>query len=699
MEAVRCEQEAVDRISLGNVDLILSDLRIDREERQRVLDEIARTQGVGLILVVPPEIEDHIRTSFTHRRVAFLRSPLVPERLLECLEQVLCRGRILLVDDDSGIRETLSDILEEEGYAVDVVESGIKAIEHSRTGGYEVALVDILLPDISGLEVLRRMCEGSPWMSVIMISGYGTIENTRQALNEGAYGYVTKPFDLNEVKALLKKAFERDYLAKQKSRLEQQIKETRDYLQWIMANSADMILTTNLEARIVELNRAGEEMLGYKRAELTGMRVEDLYVDQEERAGLLERVTREECIRNYETRLRRKDGGIIDINLTLSLLRDEKGEVIGTVGVSKDIRERKKAEEEIRYLKEYNESILSSMPSSIVILGPDNQVEFVNSCFLDVFGCASEEVLSKPFHEVLSREPMLREKLSGHLQRFQKGLKVKTEEIEVDRKVFSCNFFNVTPSRQDQSRTGIVIRNITEERKLRQQLIQSEKLAGIGTIASGIAHEINNPLSGIMSMSEAILDETDLGKSHEFAGEIVRYAEGASAIVRNLSAYSRSARIGEYTEVNIQQKLEDGLKISKHAVQFEEVEVVRCYALEEGPHFRANSNEIQQVFINLFNNAVQAMLGRGTLTLFTRRFNGFIEVRIGDTGPGISREILPNIFDPFFTTKEVGKGSGLGLNIVYRIVTRYNGYIDVESEEGKGTTFIIRFPAEGLHAG
>jgi PAS domain S-box-containing protein len=578
------EEEAIAQVDRGDLQAVLLEVRRDGEDQQELVKQAAAKGNVGLVLLIEDvAAEERLRPLVRKGRTLFLKQPLDPDRLLEGLEILFCSKRILIVDDNPRILETLSDILEEEDYQIDPVDGGMKAVEKIRSGEYPVALVDIKLPDISGLEVLKHLRKVSPETIVVMISGHGTIEHAIQALKEGAHDYITKPLDLNEVKAGLEKAFEYHHLAERKRKLEQENKEARDYLQQILMSSADMIMTTNLEARIVEINRAGEEMLGYKREELIGRPVEELYPDYEERRTLLERVKKEGSVRNYETRLRKKDGEAIDISLTLSLLQDGNGEVIGTVGVSKDIRERKKAEE--------------------------------------------------------------------------------------------------------------------EERKLRQQLSQSEKLAEIGKTVVDIVHEISNPLNAVMSMAEAIRDETDPQTVREHAREIVKYIDMASAIMLNLTSYSRSARIGEYTGVDVHQELKDALKMSQHNIEYEAVETVWRYELGEGPHLKANSSEIRQIFTNIMNNAVQAMEGKGRLTLSTRRISGFVEIRIEDTGPGIPQEIRPYIFDHYFTTKEAGKGSGIGLSIVKLLVTRYQGYIEVESEQGKGTAFIVRFPAEGNHAG
>jgi signal transduction histidine kinase len=235
------------------------------------------------------------------------------------------------------------------------------------------------------------------------------------------------------------------------------------------------------------------------------------------------------------------------------------------------------------------------------------------------------------------------------------------------------------------------VRDITEEQQLQEQLIQSEKLAGIGTLASGVAHEINNPLTVIIGMTEVALEEEDPSEIKDYLKDVFRSSQRIKEIVRGLSSYSRIARQDEQGLVSINEVLEESLKMVGLAMKAHEVEVLKKF--RSADKIEANIGEIQQVFTNLISNAYQAMDGKGgKLILATRSLKDSIEVKVSDTGTGIPQKSLNKIFDPFFTTKELGKGTGLGLNIVHRIVQKHEGMVDVKSKEGKGTTFTITFP-------
>jgi signal transduction histidine kinase len=232
---------------------------------------------------------------------------------------------------------------------------------------------------------------------------------------------------------------------------------------------------------------------------------------------------------------------------------------------------------------------------------------------------------------------------------------------------------------------------VRHEANLQAKLFHAEKLAGVGSFAAGIAHDINNPLQLIMGLAENLAEETDLKAVREQAGEIVEAVRRTSAICRDLTQYARKTSARDETMVSLNSRLDEALKIARYAVSFHDISVQKHY--EDGAAARGNPDEILHIFVNLITNAVQAMeQGGGTLTLTTEIFSDGVTVRVSDTGCGIDPKVLDQIFEPFFTTKEPGKGTGLGLYNVKTIVTKMRGNIDVESRVNHGTTFIITFP-------
>jgi len=236
---------------------------------------------------------------------------------------------------------------------------------------------------------------------------------------------------------------------------------------------------------------------------------------------------------------------------------------------------------------------------------------------------------------------------------------------------------------------------LAESRALQDELIQSEKLAGIGTLAAGIAHEVSSPLFGIMGLAEAIAEEDDTQTTQAYGREIVEYSKGIRDIVKELSSYSRAASNEYLTSVDLAKVVADAVRLVERSADCKHVQIDQN--LPESLFVNARTNEIQQVFVNLVKNAVDALVGveraeKGRIHISASKAPGEVRILVSDDGPGIAPDDVKSVFDPFFTTKEPGKGTGLGLNIVYRIVTKYRGTIRVARSDAGGAAFHIRFP-------
>lgn len=239
---------------------------------------------------------------------------------------------------------------------------------------------------------------------------------------------------------------------------------------------------------------------------------------------------------------------------------------------------------------------------------------------------------------------------------------------------------------------------LAELKEVQAELVQSEKLAGIGTLAAGIAHEISSPLFGIMGLAEAILEEEERDLVEGYAKEIVDYSRTIKDIVVQLSGYSRTSEREYHTTVDLGSVARDAARLVSLSLSIEPERVtVDC---DDALYINAKSNEVQQVFVNLIKNAVEAVSERhgesrdGRVDVHCWSENGSVRATVRDNGPGIPEEQCKQIFDPFYTTKPPGRGTGLGLNIVYRIMARYRGSVSVDSTLGEGTAFELRFPRD-----
>jgi signal transduction histidine kinase len=233
---------------------------------------------------------------------------------------------------------------------------------------------------------------------------------------------------------------------------------------------------------------------------------------------------------------------------------------------------------------------------------------------------------------------------------------------------------------------------VQHESTLQTELLHAEKLAGIGSFAAGIAHDMNNPLQLILGLAENLADEADLDAVHAQALDIIDAVKRTTAICRDLTSYSRRSSLRQDCLVSVNGKLDEALKIARYAVALQDIDIRKLY--QPDMVVKGNPDELLHVFVNLITNAVQAMEHHGTLTLETSAVGRTIQVRVSDTGCGIAPEVQSRIFEPFFTTKPPGKGTGLGLYNIKNVIHRMNGSIEVDSHIGRGSTFTLTFPDE-----
>ena len=233
---------------------------------------------------------------------------------------------------------------------------------------------------------------------------------------------------------------------------------------------------------------------------------------------------------------------------------------------------------------------------------------------------------------------------------------------------------------------------VQHETTLQTELLHAEKLAGIGSFAAGIAHDINNPLQLILGLAENLTEETDLDAVHLQARDIIEAVKRTTAICRDLTSYSRRTSLRQDGLIGVNAKLDEALKIARYAVALQDIEIVKRY--QPDVVAKGNPDQLLHVFVNLITNAVQAMEHQGILTLETATVDGGTQVRVSDTGSGITPELLNRIFDPFFTTKPPGKGTGLGLYNIKNVIHHMHGTITVESQVGRGSTFTLTFPGD-----
>jgi two-component system NtrC family sensor kinase len=241
----------------------------------------------------------------------------------------------------------------------------------------------------------------------------------------------------------------------------------------------------------------------------------------------------------------------------------------------------------------------------------------------------------------------------------------------------------------------VAINRMLDELTVRQQqLLQSRKMAAVGTLTSGVAHELNNPLNNISLTVETLLDDfEDMEEERKktLLEDIFTQVQRASATVKNLLDFTRKDQ-PVFTAVEVPGLLEASLRLVRNELALARVEATMDVA-PDLPPVNGNPRNLQQVFLNLFLNAMEAMPDGGALRITARPRNGSVRISVQDTGSGIAAEHLDQVFEPFFTTKEAGEGTGLGLSVSYSIVEKHGGRLEVESQTGRGTTFTVTLPA------
>ena len=279
-------------------------------------------------------------------------------------------------------------------------------------------------------------------------------------------------------------------------------------------------------------------------------------------------------------------------------------------------------------------------------------------------------------------------------------LRSRTLELDMNRKDGSIVPVEVKYSflREHDGRPVKILaiaRDITERKKMQEQLMVTDRLASIGELASGIAHELNNPLTGVIGFAELLLEKDIPDDVREDLKIIYSEAKRTAEVVKNLLTFARKHTPVKQL-VNINRIIEKVLELRTYEQKVSNIQVIARFA-SDLPEVMADYFQLQQVFLNIVINAEHFMIEahhRGTLTITTERIGDIIKASFTDDGPGISKENLGHLFDPFFTTKEVGEGTGLGLSICHGMIAEHGGRIYAESELGKGATFVVELPVK-----
>ncbi len=528
--------------------------------------------------------------------------------------------RVLVVDDEQGIRDLLSFELGSQGYQVVTAVDGVDALEKMRNGKFQLVITDLKMPRMGGMEALAEIKKIDPNVEVILATGFGTIEAAVSAMKCGAYDFVQKPYNIHEVSALIEKALEKNQL---KTLL-------------ALYESSKAIFST------VKLNELLEIVMDL---------MQKVFSMDEGSIMLLQ------------------DDGKLHIAASRGMDPTLARQVQITIGerVAGRVAQNRQARLLINGLKDYPE-----------FDGVEPNLRITSSIVVPFF--YQDDLMG-----VLN---LSRTKNDNHFT--QADLTSATIfAAQVSQAVQNAKLFQALHEKIDELKKT---HQMLDEAK--NQIVGSEKLASIGRLVSGVAHELNNPLTSVIGYTDLIIQTTAPGEVKDQLTVVFQEAQRCRRIVQDLLVFARWKK-PVMKPTDLAGLTDETVEAIKLELEKNKVEIKKEYAACS--KITADPFQIKQVFGNILTNATHALQenpGQKCVEIKILPLDEYARVTIRDNGPGISRQNLDKIFEPFFSTKEVGKGTGLGLSLCYGIVKAHGGRIWAESEVGKGTTFILEFPYE-----
>jgi PAS domain S-box-containing protein len=477
---------------------------------------------------------------------------------------------------------------------------------------------------------------------------------------------------------------------------EDDLRASEEKYRLIVENSSDFIFTLN-EGKFIYVSPSVKKVLGYDQAVIIGQSFRS-FVHPNDLPVI------DGTIKRHD------DGDIQPVDGDVYRFRNAAGEwrwhtckgtairasgvnVFNFVGIATDITERKQAEEKLELAAQEWRTTFDSITDLISIHDKENRILRVNKAVADMLQTTPKALIGKFCYEVMhgTKEP------PANCPHFQTLKSAKPVVIETYNTGLGLHFHESTSplfgNTGEVIGSVVVIRDVTKQKRIEEQLIMTDRLASIGELSSGIAHELNNPLTSVIGFSQLMMEGEIPVEMKENLSIVYNEAQRAACIVKNLLTFGRKhAPVREFSQVN--KVIEDVLRLRAYEQQVNNIKVEKQLATDL-PQIMMDHFQMQQVFLNIIVNAEFAMLeanGRGKLTISTEKIDGFARITFADDGKGISEENIKRIFDPFFTTKEVGKGTGLGLSICHGIVTEHGGKIYARNGNSHGAIFTVELP-------
>jgi two-component system NtrC family sensor kinase len=493
----------------------------------------------------------------------------------------------------------------------------------------------------------------------------------------------------------------------ERKRFERDLRASEEKYRNLFESVRHGIFISTKEGNFLDCNFALLEMLGYSNKEefLKVEIAEDLYVNPEDRKNFQRLVETRGFVKDLEVEFKKREGEKITVLLTAHSKKDEAGGVIGYEGLNIDISDRKRMEKELKEANEFFMNLIESSVDGIIVTKMDGEILIFNRGAENILGYRSDEVVGKMHIRSIYPPGVAKEVMQklrspdyggiGKLTSFPIIHRRKDGEL-VEGDLSASIIYD---DKGDEIASVGIFKDLRERlrmerdlQRIREALLQSEKLAAMGRLTSQIAHELNNPIYGIMNTLELLKTEIPPeNKRRKILDLSLSEIQRLSEMLRNMLSFSKPEEEVR-KRINLNELIEGILLMMEKQMKEANIKMITQFDPDIS-EIMASTNQMRQVILNLVKNAKEAMPKGGALTVKTEREDQRVLIRIQDTGTGIPEEIRNKIFEAFFTTKQKVKGVGLGLSVCYGIIKDHGGEIKVDSEEGKGTTFTISLPA------
>jgi PAS domain S-box-containing protein len=456
----------------------------------------------------------------------------------------------------------------------------------------------------------------------------------------------------------------------------------------ILGTMNDSLMLVNNEGTIVFANSATCSLLGISNGDITGKNFSSLVGDRAEADKLLY-ATRINGAAHCELNYLSQNGTATPVLVSTSAICQLDNEIAGFVVSASDMTRQKLAMVKLAEHQRLINGIIDSMPSAVLVIDGNSDIVLANRLFYQCWNTISGNVQGRPLKEIIASAELAQRVAASQAIPDQNSQLEFRYNLNGGGRIFVAKILSM-PS---ENQTLLVLNDVTDEREKQDRLYLTDRLASVGEMAAGIAHEMNNPLTSVLGLSKMLLEEDLPKECLEDVNIIYSEAARVSEVVRNLLIFARK-RPAVRQPAQLHGMIDDILRLRSYEHKINNIAVSRNFA-DDLPEVTVDYSQIQQVFINIILNAEYEMVRAnkgGVLTITTKKYADRITVSFSDDGPGLSPRDLNRMFDPFFTTKAAGKGTGLGLSVSYGIVTNHGGKIYAASQPGKGATFSVELP-------